>query len=67
MAPGRKGSGHQAKHYQPQDHAHAAHQEEASRGQPQKPGRGDKTGGKSAPPKTGHPVELTPKGARKGQ
>lgn len=67
MAQGRKGSQHQAKHFQPQDHAHAAHQEEASRGQKQKLGRGDKAGGKSELPKAGHPVERTPKGARKGQ
>jgi hypothetical protein len=67
MAQSRKGSQHQAKHFQPQDHAHAAHQEEASRGQKQKLGRGDKAGRKSELPKAGHPVERTPKGPHKGQ
>lgn len=67
MAQSRKGSQHQAKHFQPQDHAHAAHQQEASRGQKQRPGRGDKAGREAEPLKSGHPVEPTPKGARKGQ
>lgn len=35
MARNRKGAPHQAKHFQPEDHAHAAHQEEASRGHAQ--------------------------------
>jgi hypothetical protein len=60
MARNRKGPPHQAKHFQPEDHAHAAHQEKAAQGHAVK---GD---GKSQPtPKTGHPVEQTPKGPRK--
>jgi hypothetical protein len=63
----RKGPPHQAKHFQPEDHAHAAHQAEAPHGQAQKPGHGIKEGGKSQARKTGHPMELTPRGPSKGQ
>jgi hypothetical protein len=67
MAQNRKGPPHQAKHFQPEDHAHAAHQEEASHGQAQKPGHGVKGDEKGQARKTGHPVERTPKGPSKGQ
>ncbi len=67
MARNRKGPPHQAKHFQPEDHAHAAHQEEASHGHTQKPGQGTQGDGKSQPRKTAHPVERTPKGPSKGQ
>jgi hypothetical protein len=67
MARNRKGPPHQAKHFQPEDHAHAAHQEEASHGQAQKPGYGVKGDEKSQARKTGHPVERTPRGPSKGQ
>ncbi len=60
MTRNRKGPPHQAKHFQPEDHAHAAHQEEASHGPAQKPG-------KSEPRKTAYPVERTPKGPSRGQ
>jgi hypothetical protein len=63
----RKGPPHQAKHFQPEDHAHAAHQAEAPHGQAQKPGHGIKEGGKSQVRKTGHPQELTPRGPSRGQ
>jgi hypothetical protein len=63
----RKGPQHQAKHFQPEDHAHAAHQAEAPHGQAQKPGHGIKEGGKSRVRKTGHPQELTPRGPSRGQ
>jgi hypothetical protein len=62
-----KGPPHQAKHFQPEDHAHAAHQAEAPHGQAQKPGHGIKEGGKSPTQKTDHPGELTPRGPSKGQ
>ena len=58
---------HQAKHFQPEDHAHAAHQEEVSRGQAQEPGQGIKGGEKREARKLGHPVERTPRGPSKGQ
>ena len=58
---------HQAKHFQPEDHAHAAHQAEAPHGQAQKPGHSMKKGGKSEARKSGHPAELTPRGPSKGQ
>jgi hypothetical protein len=60
MARNRKGPPHQAKHFQPEDHAHAAHQEEASHGH-----AGTEDGKRQAAPKTGQPVEQTPKGPRK--
>jgi hypothetical protein len=63
----RSGPPHQAKHFQPEDHAHAAHQAEAPHGQAQKPGHGMKKGGKSEARKSGHPEELTPRGPSKGQ
>jgi hypothetical protein len=67
MARTRKGSPHQAKHFQPEDHAHSAHQEEATRGRAQKPDRSVKGSGRSDARKTSHPMELTPKSPRKGQ
>jgi hypothetical protein len=67
MARNRKGAPHQAKHFQPEDHAHAAHQEEASRGHTQEPGRDAKGSTKNQAPKTGHPMEVTPRGPRRGQ
>jgi len=68
MARNRKGSPHQAKHFQHEDHAHAAHQEEASHGHAQKPGRGIKEDGKSSEArKVNHPVERTPKGPSRNQ
>jgi len=67
MARTRKGAPHQAKHFQPEDHAHAAHQEEASRGHAPKPDRSSKGGGRSEARKTSHPMELTPRSPKKGQ
>jgi hypothetical protein len=67
MARDRKGAPHQVKHFQPEDHAHAAHQEEASRSHTQKRGRRTKGGGKVQPRLTDHPVEVTPRGPRRGQ
>jgi len=63
----RKQSRHQAKHFQPEDHAHAAHQEQASRGQADKHGRGVAKETKSGRARTSHPVEQTPRGPRRGQ
>jgi len=67
MAKTRKGPQHQAKHFQPEDHAHAAHQEQASHGHGNRPARdGHKApDGKTSRP--GYPVEIAPKGPRKGQ
>jgi hypothetical protein len=67
MVRNRKGPQHQAKHFQPDDHEHAAHQEEASHGHAQEPGHGARGDGKSQVGKTGHPMERTPKGPTKGQ
>jgi hypothetical protein len=63
----RKGPPHQAKHFQPEDHEHAAHQEEALHGAMQEPGRGTEMDRKSPVRKTGHPMERTPRGPSKGQ
>ena len=67
MARNRKGPPHQAKHFQPEDHAHAAHQEAASHDHAQKPGHDIGKEAKTEARKTGHPVEVTPKGPSKGQ
>jgi hypothetical protein len=67
MARNRKGPPHQAKHFQPEDHAHAAHQEEASRDRAQEPGHGVKGGEKREARKVGHPLELTPRAPSRGQ
>ena len=67
MARNRKGPPQQAKHFKAEDHAHAAHQQDASRGHAQKPGYGIKGNGTSETRKTGHPVDRTPKGPSKGQ
>ncbi len=63
----RKQSKHQAKHFQPEDHAHAAHQEQASRGPSDKHGRAVAKETKSRAAKTTHPMEQTPRGPRRGQ
>ena len=71
MVRNRQGPPHQSKHFQPEDHAHAAHQEEASYGQAHRPGRVRVEEGKSQSRKTdqetGHPSERTPQGPSKGQ
>jgi len=67
MAQNRKGPAHQAKHFQPEDHAHAAHQEEATHHHAQQPDHGVKGDGKNEAQKSGHPVDRAPKGPSKGQ
>jgi len=67
MARNSKGPPQQAKHFKTEDHAHAAHQQDASRGHAQKPGHGIKDDETSEARRVGHPVELTPKGPSKGQ
>jgi hypothetical protein len=67
MVRKRKGPQQQAKHFQPEDHAHAAHQEQASRDHAHLPAHGIEKNTKHQPRPTGHPVEGTPKGPRKGQ
>jgi hypothetical protein len=63
----RSSKGAPAKHFQPQDHAHAAHQAEASRRSTKNPGRPVEADGEVETGTAGHPVEVTPKGPRKGQ
>ena len=63
----RSSKGAPAKHFQPQDHAHAAHQAEASRRNTKNPERRVETSGKVQTGTTDHPVEVTPRGPRKGQ
>ncbi len=65
MARSRKGA--PGKHFQPQDHAHAAHQAEALRHNAKNPERRVETDGKVQTGTTEHPVEITPRGPRKGQ
>jgi hypothetical protein len=67
MARTRKGTPHQAKHFQPEDHAHAAHQQEARRGHLPRANRA--TGGiqKDQPQGTVHPTNAAPRGPKKGQ
>ena len=67
MARNHKGPPHQAKHFQPEDHAHAAHQEAASRGHAKKPGHGIKGDEKVESRQSGHPVDRAPRGPNKGQ
>jgi len=67
MTRNQKGPPHQAKHFQPEDHAHAAHQEAASHGRAKKAGPGSKGDEKSESRQSGHPVDRAPKGPRKGQ
>jgi hypothetical protein len=67
MARSRKGPPHQAKHFQPEDHAHAAHQEEAAHGHAPKPGPVIPGVAKGPARKTSHPMERTPKGPSRGQ
>ena len=67
MARKSKGPPHQAKHFQPEDHAHAAHQEEASPGYAQEHGHGAEGNEKNQARRTGHPMERTPKGPSRGQ
>jgi hypothetical protein len=67
MARSRKGTPHQAKHFQPEDHAHAAHQQEASRRNVKNPDRRIEAAGKEQAQPINHPTEITPRGPRKGQ
>lgn len=67
MPRSRKGPPNQAKHFQKEDHAHAAHQDEAAHGHMQKPGEGDTEGAKRRARVIGHPQERTPRGPRRGQ
>lgn len=67
MARNSRGSQHQAKHFQPEDHEHAAHQEQASHGRGNVlRGNVAKHAGKPAG-RTGYPADSAPKGPRKGQ
>jgi hypothetical protein len=68
MAHNRKGSPHQAKHFQPSDHEHAAHQEQAAHGHGNPPGHVVVEGDAKTPAKRGrYPADRAPKGPRKGQ
>jgi hypothetical protein len=67
MARNRNGPQHQAKHFQPEDHAHAAHQEQVARGHENKPGQHAEENAKSRTGRAGYPVESAPKGPRKAQ
>jgi len=66
MTQDRKGSEHQAKHFQPDDHEHAAHQEQASHGRGAT-GHAVKAVTKKQVGRNGYPVNTAPKGPRKGQ
>ncbi len=67
MARDPKGPPDQAKHFQHDDHAHAAHQENAAHRPAPKPGA-DAEGSASDPTgKTVHPAGTTPKAPSKGQ
>jgi hypothetical protein len=67
MARNRKGPPHQAKHFQPEDHAHAAHQEQAAPGHADAPGHGVEPVKTPPAGKTHRPIEHAPKGPRRGQ
>ena len=67
MARNRKGPPDQAKHFEHDDHAHAAHQQEASHGDAQKPRTGTSEDGDTPGGKTVHPAESTPRSPSKGQ
>lgn len=68
MARNRKGPQHQAKHFQPEDHGHAAHQERAARGHENKLDQHAEEKAKSrAGRRPGYQGEIAPKGPRKGQ
>jgi len=62
-----KGAKHQAKHDQPDDRAHAVHQEQAEHGAAQQPSHRTNAGGKGRTAEHRHRVDPTPKGPRKGQ
>jgi hypothetical protein len=67
VARDRKGPPDQAKHFQHDDHAHAAHQEEASRGHAEKRRSDGEESEKRGTVKKDHPAGYTPKGPSKGQ
>ncbi len=67
MAPNRKGSPHQAKHFQPSDQEHAAHQEQAAHGHGSKPAPAAEVDIKKPAGQTRYPADRAPKGPRKGQ
>jgi len=67
MARNHKGPPRQAKHFRREDHAHAAHQQDASHGHAQEPGHDVKRDPKGQARKPDHPVERTPKGPSRGQ
>lgn len=67
MTPNRKGSQHQQKHFQPDDHKHAAHQEQVSHGFGGKPGHPVDDVTKKQNGRNGYPDNAAPNGPRKGQ
>ncbi|HEY2110596.1 MAG TPA: hypothetical protein VGH25_02595 [Dongiaceae bacterium] len=67
MAKTPKGTQDHAKHFQREDHAHAAHQEQAQRDHVQKPDPKVEKGWKKKPGQPSHPMEQTPRGPRRGQ
>ena len=67
MADDRNPPKHQAKHFQPEDHAHAAHQEQVSHGRKNKVGHAVTGNTATEVGQTSHPLERAPKGPRKGQ
>jgi hypothetical protein len=56
-----------AKHFQPEDHSHAAHQQQARRRVVRRPGHDVESDRDQHQTQTGHPVEQTPRGPKKGQ
>ena len=67
MARNRKNAPPQVKHFQREDHAHAAHQEETTQAHKQKPDHAAKADAKTPSRKPGHPLEGTPRGPSRGQ
>ena len=67
MAKSSRGPQRPAKHYQPEDHAHAAHQQEARRRVARGPGHDVERDRDRQNTRTGHPTEQTPRGPKKGQ
>jgi hypothetical protein len=67
MVKSSRGPRPSVKHFQSEDHAHAAHQQQARRGDVRGPTRGAERDKDQQQAQNGHPMEQTPKGPKKGQ
>jgi hypothetical protein len=67
MVKSSRGPRPSAKHFQSEDHAHAAHQQQARRGDVRLRAHRIESDKDQKQAETDHPMEQTPRGPKKGQ